>query len=347
MTSNLKKYWFRAKNKICQWSTSDPLMIAPYLSYANDKEIIIRGRVLENEGVIVQEDDGKWENFINSVKRMESDEAEAVRVLIEYEDNQYECITNDEGFFSYTIPIKTTQTNQGDLQWSKAKISLLDVQSKNGHNIEAEADILLPHKQSQFGIITDIDDTILQSHVNSFLKLRLLYETFLKNAHSRLPFEHIGKVLHKISKNQKGNNVNPIFLLSHSPWNLYELLIQFLEENNIPKGPFFLRDFGYKKGKEKYEFENHKALAIEHLLNFYPNLNFVLLGDATEHDVDIYTQVYKHNSSRIIKIIIRETEKEKRNNHVREVMAQNPNAPIYLIAHSDEILDIVGENCYE
>ncbi len=342
MRSELKKYWFRAKNKISQWNASDPLMIAPYLSYANEKEIIIRGRVLENEGIVVQEDDGKWENFMNSIKRMESDEAQAVRVLIEYENNPYQCTTNDEGFFTCTIPVETTPINQGDLQWSQAKVSLMDIQSKGGGTIETTADILQPHNKSRYGIITDVDDTILQSHVNSFLKLRLLYETFLKNVYARLPFENIGEVLHKITKDEKGASVNPLFFLSHSPWNLYELLHQFLEENNIPKGPFFLRDFGYKKGEEKYEFEHHKALAIEHLLAFYPDLNFILIGDATEHDVDIYTTVYKKFPKRILKIIIRATKKEDKNNHVKEVITANPDAPIHLIKHSDEILEIVN-----
>lgn len=341
MKNELKKLWFRTKEKIRDWREDDPLMIAPYLSHANEKEIIIRGRILENEGIVVREDDGKWENFVNSFKRMESDEAAEVNVCIQYDNKEYNCMTNEEGFFRLTIPTANNKNTREEISWGKALIWLPDFLSEDGKPIRAEVEIQLPPTNTSFAIITDMDDTILESHVNSFLKLRLLYETFLKNVHSRLAFENVGEVLQTITRNKNGQCVNPIFFISHSPWNLYELLIQFIEKNNIPKGPFFLRDFGYKKGIEKFEHENHKALAIEHLLNFYPDLKFVLLGDATEHDVDIYTGLFNKFPKRILNIIIRSTEKEEKNNHVKEVALKNPSAPIHLIEHSDEILEIV------
>ena len=341
MKNELKKLWFRAKEKIDEWREGDPLMIAPYLSYANEKEIVIRGRVLENEGIVVAENDGKWKNFVNSIKRMESDEAEFVKVVAHYNGQKYESMTNDEGFFKISVPTEITSTLSDELEWIVIELSLPDIPDEDNNPIKAKVEILLPHSQTEFAIITDMDDTVLESHVNSFLKLRLLYETFLKNAHSRLAFENVGEVLQKLTRNKDDYQVNPIFFISHSPWNLYELLLQFIEKNNIPRGPFFLRDFGYKRGLEKFEHENHKALAIEHLMNFYPRLNFVLLGDATEHDVDIYTQVFKKFPNRILKIIIRATEKEEKNNHVREVQAQNPQTPIHLIEHSDEIVDLI------
>lgn len=341
MKSELKKLWFKTSEKINAWRSDDPLMIAPYLSYANTEEIIIRGRVLENEGIVVHEDDGKWENFINSLKRMESDEAAHVTVQVLFDNKKYNCITNDEGFFTISIPYKNLSLHAAELTWSKATVLIPDYLDDRAQPISAVVKILMPNKNTKYAIITDMDDTILESHVNSFLKLRLLYETFLKNVHSRLAFENIGNVLQTITRNKQNQQVNPIFFLSHSPWNLYELLIQFIKKNNIPSGPFFLRDFGYKRGQEKYEHENHKALALEHLINFYPNLKFILLGDATEHDVDIYLQAFLKFPGRILKIIIRATEKEKKNDHVKTVIAQNPGAPIHLIEHSDEILEIV------
>ena len=339
--SELKRLWFRTKEKISEWSASDPLMIAPYLSYANEHEIIIRGRVLENEGIVVKEDDGKWDNFVNSIKRMETDEAEEVKVLIRFQEKEYECITNDEGYFKLTIPTSLTPTASGNIQWATAYLSLPEYKNDKNEPIQAQVKIQLPHLQTKYALIADMDDTILESHVNSFLKLRLLYETFIKSPHARLAFENIAPVLHKLVQNNKGEQINPIFYLSHSPWNLYELLIQFIQKNDIPLGPFFLRDFGYKKGQEKYEYQHHKALRIEHLMNFHSNLSFILIGDATEHDVDVYTEAYKRNPSRVLKIIIRATAKEEKNEHVRDAMALNPNAPIYLIEHSDEILEII------
>lgn len=342
MKNVFEKIWFKAKEKVSELRSDEPLMIVPYLSYANELEIIIRGRVIENERIVVNKNDGKWENFINSIKRMESDEAEFETVVVHYQNKEYSCLTNDEGFFKLSIPTATSISNDDHLNWSTARASLPNHTNEAGTPISATIDFLSPNQNTEFAIITDMDDTIVESHVNSFLKLRLLYETFLKNHHTRLAFENIGPVLQKISSNNIGQQINPIFFLSHSPWNLYDLLIQFIKKNEIPRGPFFLRDFGYKKGREKYEYENHKALAIEHLLNFYPDLKFVLLGDATEHDVDVYTEAYLKHPGRILKIIIRATEKEEKNHHVKNIIAQNAGAPIHLIAHSDEILEIIN-----
>lgn len=339
MKSELKHLWFRTKDKVKEWTQKDPLMIAPYLSYSNSHEAIIRGRVLENEGIVVREDDGRWNNFVNNIKRMESDEAKETKVQVEFQNNTYNCTTDDEGYFKIKIPLINTEQATDEIGYLTAKLSLPDHQHDNEPS-STPVNIMLAHPKTQYAIITDVDDTILESHVDSFLKLRLLYETFFKNAHTRKAFDHIADVLRTITQNKSGQPIQPIFYLSHSPWNLYELLQQFLKNNNIPKGPFFLRDFGYKRGEEKFEYENHKQLTIEHLFEFYPEIPFVLIGDATEHDVDIYATVFKNHPSRIKQIIIRATEKEKRNDHVREVIAQNPEAPIQLISHSDEILNL-------
>ncbi len=343
MKNELKKLWFKTKSKFKEWRCDDPLMIAPYLSYANKQDIIIRGRVLENEDIVVKEDDGKWENFVNSLKRMESDEASHVNVKIEYDGKEYLCKTNEEGFFKITIPREQRINPSEKINWLEAKLSLANEVNHQDKPICASIKIAVLGVKTKYALVTDMDDTILKSHVNSFLKLRLLYETFLKNVHTRSAFENIGPVLKKITHNKNGQQINPIFYLSHSPWNLYELLLEFLSKNKIPKGPFFLRDFGYKRGREKFEYDNHKALAIEHLMNFYPDLPFLLIGDATEHDVDIYTKAFKKFPDRILIIMIRATEKESKNQHVRDMKAANPKAPIFLIHHSDEILELTRD----
>jgi len=343
MKNELKKLWFKTKSKLSQLQGDDPLMIAPYLSYANENEIIIRGRVLENEGIVVKEEDGKWENFVNSLKRMESDEASNVKVTIEYDGTLYHCQTNEEGFFKITVPRGRINRPSEKIQWIEARLSLAHELSSQGKPISATVEITVLAQQTKYAILTDIDDTILESHVNSFLKLRLLYETFLKNVHTRLAFENVGSVLQKITQNEDKQQIHPIFYLSHSPWNLYELLLQFLNKNEIPKGPFFLRDFGYKRGREKFEYENHKSLAIEHLMNFYSDLPFILIGDATQHDADVYADAFRKFPTRILKIIIRATEKSSKNKHVRDVISANPTAPIYLIQHSDEILTLTKD----
>lgn len=340
MKSELKRLWFRTKEKISQWADNDPLLIAPYISYANQNEIIVSGRVLENEGIVVKEDDGKWENFVNSLRRLETDEAKHVQIQLNYQNQIHNAKTDEEGYFNFRIPISQSAIINKKLTWLKVELKLPEISNENSTLIIADAKIMLPGTQNELAIITDIDDTILESHVDSFLKLKLLYETFFKNIHSRKSFDGIAEVLQKVC-NPNRETQHPIFYLSHSPWNLYELLEQFLSKNNFPTGPLFLRDLGVKMGDERVAHKNHKKNTIEHLLSFYPCTNFILLGDATEHDIDIYLAAFKKFPKRILKIIIRAAEKEKKNARVKDIIVANPDAPVYLIEHSNEMLEIV------
>ena len=74
---------------------------------------------------------------------------------------------------------------------------------------------------------------------------------------------------------------NPIFYVSSSPWNLYDLLEDFMELNAIPCGPIFLRDIGTDAGKFiKTPGHGHKLERARELIERFPTLRWVLLGDS-------------------------------------------------------------------
>jgi phosphatidate phosphatase APP1 len=50
-------------------------------------------------------------------------------------------------------------------------------------------ELLIPEKQAEYGVISDVDDTILKTDVTSFLKLRLLKNSLLTNAYQRIPLK--------------------------------------------------------------------------------------------------------------------------------------------------------------
>lgn len=66
---------------------------------------------------------------------------------------------------------------------------------------------------------------------------------------SILPFKGVSAFYQALQKGKEGTANNPIFYVSSSPWNLYDLLLHFCEVHDIPKGPFLLRDLGVSTGK--------------------------------------------------------------------------------------------------
>ena len=60
-----------------------------------------------------------------------------------------------------------------------------------------------------------------------------------------------------------------VHTLSNSSWNLDDLLEDFLDVHQIPRGPLLLRDWSLRTLKSG---ERHKLVAIQALLDTYPDL---------------------------------------------------------------------------
>jgi phosphatidate phosphatase APP1 len=122
----------------------------------------------------------------------------------------------------------------------------------------------------------------------------MIFTVAFTNARTRKPFPGVAAFYRALH-----SDLNPVFYVSKSPWNLYAPLIEYLEIQGLPLGPLLLRDFGWRAEKE------HKEKAIEDILRTYPKLKFVLLGDSGEKDPEIYAGVVRRHSERIRAIYIR------------------------------------------
>jgi phosphatidate phosphatase APP1 len=142
----------------------------------------------------------------------------------------------------------------------------------------------------------------------------MLRVIFFNNAKTRLPFKGVAGFYRALCRGMSNHpSHNPIFYVSGSPWNLYDLLIDFMQTQQIPLGPLFLRDFGLSMDKFiKRSTKRHKLEQIEHILTLYPDLPFILIGDSGEKDPEIYQQVVQDFPGRILAIYIREISLEGR-----------------------------------
>ena len=158
--------------------------------------------------------------------------------------------------------------------------------------VRATARALVPSPRARFGVISDIDDTVVYSNVTR--KLRMVLMLALSNARTRKPFAGVAAFYRALHA-----RVNPFFYVSKSPWNLYAPLLEYFAHQDLPAGPLILRDFGWRMPKQ------HKETAIADILATYPKLPFVLIGDSGEHDPEIYAGIVHRFPSRIRAIYIR------------------------------------------
>jgi phosphatidate phosphatase APP1 len=167
------------------------------------------------------------------------------------------------------------------------------------------AEMMIPPVDAEYGIISDIDDTIIRTGATNLLAMGRT--VLFSNARTRLPFAGVSAFYRSLQLGRNGKRNNPFFYVSSSPWNLYDLLIDFMDHNEIPQGPLLLRDFGLQS--ESFmsgDHLGHKLKEIKRILDSYPNLNFVLVGDSGEHDPVIYLEVVKQFPGRILSIYIRD-----------------------------------------
>jgi phosphatidate phosphatase APP1 len=153
-------------------------------------------------------------------------------------------------------------------------------------------------------VVSDIDDTVVRTNVTS--TLRMLATVVFTNAHGRTPFEGVAAFYRALQSGASGVEGNPIFYVSNGPWNFFGLLTEFFKVNDIPPGPLFLRDFSpHVLFQSERMHARSKLLHIERIIDTYPSLPFILIGDSGERDPEIYAEIVKRHPGRIRAIYIR------------------------------------------
>jgi phosphatidate phosphatase APP1 len=292
---------FRQRRKHAR-SYDNPLMILPFFGFGTSEKIYLKGRVVENEGEISSTDaDSVWRNLANMFRRFETDEVPYAKVRAVFQGAPIaEAIADKEGYFD--IELKPA----GDLPenlWHEVGLELLAPVSKDGKAVSATGQILTATANSKFGVISDIDDTVMTTNVIN--RVKMLVTTLTKNEHTRIPFEGVSAFYRALQRGASGNENNPIFYVSSSPWNLYTLLVGFFKKHAIPLGPILLKDFGTHTVFKASDHQSHKLENIRRILEAFPRLPFILIGDSGEQDPEIYRRIVEGFPNRIRAIYIR------------------------------------------
>lgn len=278
-----------------------------YRGYANDQELIVMGHVFKPT---TKEDyDFDKKNFKNakSVIRMFRIKTQKnASVYLEHNGIKIHTKSLDDGYFKFCIPL------HHDLAfgWNEYKVSIMH----NGKEIVSKGSYIRPH-EGNWGFISDIDDTFLVSHTkNAFKKLYIL---LFRNVNDRKIFEDV--VPHYQALSSAGRNSddekNAFFYVSSSEWNLYRFITQFTELHELPKAVLLLKDIKtsltdfFLTGRGDH---NHKFEKIKHILEFYPHLKYVLLGDDSQHDPYLYETICKIFPVTVKAVYIRQTGKHKK-----------------------------------
>jgi len=323
------------------WFKKDPLQLITFQSYGTNNHLYVRGRALEDETIDLEQK-GLLGLLLNSWKRFESDEIKHTSIKLKLPNgNIIKTDTDDHGYFKFDEQISGLKSMTNTEGWLTFEVAYDDVNIKrtiqNKNRFPGE--LLIPSTEAEFGVITDVDDTILHTGVVSTLKWRVLFNTIFKNAGKRLPLEGAAEFYHLLHRGKSGENANPIFYVSHSPWNLYRYLEFFLKKNNFPKGPLLLRSFKTIFTPKSEQVKPQKQKEILDILKTYPNSKFILIGDSGEHDADIYIEIAKTHPDQILAIYVRSVKHEKKMERIRGLFENYKQIPVLLVKTSNDAIE--------
>ncbi len=275
-----------------------PVQVIPYRSFGTAAGALVRGRVVEAS--VIERSlpaDTRLRSFRRMLRRFNSSEVPDVSVRTELGLSSAEGVTDDEGYFELALAAPELS---GGGTWKAAEVQALAAPVRGLVPARATAEILIPEANATHGVISDIDDTVLQTHVTQ--KLKMIWVTVSGSAYTRMPFEGTSALYRALTAGSSGNADNPVFYVSKSPWNLYDFLIDFMDHHQLPRGPLLLRDIGLHEAPPL----DHKSAAVRRILETYPRLPFILIGDSGERDPDIYLETAAAYPGRVRAIYIRD-----------------------------------------
>ena len=330
--SFLQSIKFNIKKKL---NLLGPVMIQPYYGFGNGKYFYIKGRVIEKEKIKTPEEiDNYLENIQAILERYESDEIPGAKLKATFNGISKELETDDEGFFEVEFNFKEAVKSDG-LRISLT-LELLEEISNKEDQMKATGIFYMPVEETEIGIISDLDDTVIDTKATHFLKK--MKTIFLQNSKTRKALLGIAEFLRALHHNKVGKPVNPLFYLSGSSWNIFDLLIEFFDYNKIPHGPVFLKDVGIEHGRFiKEDTKKYKLTRIRKILDTNENLNFILIGDSGQKDPEVYLKVIEEYPDRILSVYIRDVTDGKRDKEVERFQKKAAEHNVDMIVIQDTV----------
>lgn len=279
--------------------------------YGSQAEIFLIGRVFRQSRPDREADPESFLDQWRDIRRRIARRAlPGVVVTARFCGTEERVTTDRDGYFR--VHLQPRRTPPSDTLWHTVELSLEQPQ-----RVQAQAQVFIPPERCRYVVISDIDDTVMETGVAN--KLKMLWRLFVENAASREAFPGVGALYRALYFGSSGDESNPLLYVSRAPWGIYEVLDEFFARHDIPVGPIlFLREWGISwKSPLPRKAEDHKQELIRNMLALYHELPFVLIGDSGQHDPEVYRHIVDENPGRVLAVYIRNV--SRKGERIREI----------------------------
>src|SRR3954452_17097235 len=321
---SLERAWDVARLRRASSRPPAHFRIEPYIGHGGPDGVVVRGRVLDDPlPSPAIESEGVGAAIRRTLRHFVTDELPGVPLRVAVADAEAVIATDAEGYFLATLRPNPDKLSR---PWTSGTVELDGGYRGLPGRYATPVEVRVPELNARFGILSDIDDTILETGVQRVG--HMIRQTLTGSALTRTAFPGAAELYRDLAA-----GVNPIFYVSSSPWNLHSFLVAFLQNRDFPLGPVMLRDLlGSGAGREP------KHARIHEVLDQHPTLRFVLVGDSGEEDPQIYADIVREYADRILAVYIREVRLDPGDGRVEQVSdAWDDKVPFVLAADSDAV----------
>ncbi|GID92677.1 hypothetical protein Adi01nite_20890 [Amorphoplanes digitatis] len=208
-------------------------------------------------------------------------------VLLRVGDRIHETRTDRSGYIDTRV--------KGDLEpgWATVRLS-----TEGAESVEAPIRVVDP--AMKFGVISDIDDTVMVTALPR--PLLAAWNTFVLDEHARAAVPGMAVLYERLVTANPGA---PVFYLSTGAWNVAPTLTRFLSRHLYPAGPLLLTDWGPTPDRWFRSGQEHKRSTLRRLAAEFPDIRWLLIGDDGQHDQEIYSEFAHAHPDNVAAVAIR------------------------------------------
>ena len=313
--------------------------IVPFIGHGTPRRIRIKGRVLLGRraadappvavpGAPAPTARTRRAVLRASLARFLTVEVPRARVVATVDGVRAELRADRDGYLDAAFDIDPAhELSPG---WHGVQLALPD-----GATVTAQ--VLVVDPRARLGVVSDVDDTILETGISR--GLAFLRATLLTEVRERSPLPGAAALYRALTERPDGPP-RPIFYVSTSPWNLHEMLLEFIALRRFPLGPLLLTDWGPSRDwLLRIEATEHKTGLIRRMLDEHPQLRLVLIGDSGQLDPEIYAALAREHPDRIAAVYIRRTANAARDRiaAVDAIAAEVSGAGVPMLAVDDSM----------
>ena len=302
------------------FSRSVATRIQPYFGYRNNTRLFLTARALRSPPAKLGKASG-LRAFRTMLAKFASREVPGVSVRLVAKFGGKVVIdcrreTDAEGFVHFDEVIDPGIDLPKRTMWESVTLEWFNSDGQQS----IAANILAPSATASMGVISDIDDTIIESGITG--GLRNVARNW-RRVLAQMPTERIAvpgaadfyTSLGGQTLNTRDDGLHaparPFFYVSSSPWNLFSYLVAFQKAHRLPHGPLMLRDWGLNRetfGSGSHG--EHKRAAIASILGSYPEMRFAMIGDDTQGDLPAFAQAAKAHPGQVAGVFLRKAATE-------------------------------------